>query len=52
MINIYAMLTNMLNLMHVNIQCYKDDQSFTKRKRIKQQKHPKAFVTRAPVLYH
>lgn len=52
MINIYAMLINMLNLMHVNIQCYKDDHSLLQREKNNQQRHPKDFVARAPVLYH
>lgn len=51
-INIYVMLTNMLNLMHVNIQCYKDDHSLLQREKVKQRKHPRAFVPRVPILYH
>lgn len=30
-INIYATLINMLNSMHVNIQCYKDDHNLLQR---------------------
>lgn len=34
-INMYAMLINMLNLMHVNIQCYKMTTAFYKEKKNK-----------------
>lgn len=39
----------MLNLTHVNIQCYKDDHRLYKEQKNKTNQ-PKGFVTRAPVL--